>query len=333
MRELLIPGEIFRPKFPWGPGSDGGYWLNPGIAKIWGKTIIVYRLNRMPSVLVLSVLGDDLEVVESRHLFELSANGVIPEDPRLFVDGDRLGVFFVGIYDNPSCAMYRAEIDSTYQVMSKKRMAYNDGSPERMFIRAYTGVVQQKNWVPFFHDGKLLSIYDHAPFTIITHDGSEAALHHAGPNLRWRYGAIRGGAPPVKRDGLWYSFFHSSTEHRAKDGRPVKVYYVGCYSFDDNFEIKAMTPEPIMAGHPDCYSDPWAFNCHLSAVFPCGVLSDDAGWLLSYGYLDAHVRFARIRHDDILSRMQPVKPVVDVTSYRDSVAYGKSEVFHAGNDL
>jgi hypothetical protein len=74
MNELKIPGRILQPRCPWGVGH---HWLNAGIARAWGKRVIMYRVNRMPSLLAVSVLDEHWVRNEAWFDdFEVTAGGV-----------------------------------------------------------------------------------------------------------------------------------------------------------------------------------------------------------------------------------------------------------------
>ena len=48
-----------------------------------------------------------------------------------------------------------------------------------------------------------------------------------------------------------------------------------------------MTPEPVLSGNPQQYTEPWNPGGRISACFPCGALVRGDSWLVSYGWLDS----------------------------------------------
>jgi predicted GH43/DUF377 family glycosyl hydrolase len=311
MTELKIPGIIHRPRMPW-QGPAPTYCFNPGLAEVWGKLIIVYRVNRQPSGLWASELDDRYQPTRTIFLPELSQGNIIAEDPRLVrLDNGNLGVWYVGIHHdtNPACSMTYAELGPDYRMVCQRRLRFEQLNPYEAFRKYLTGIVQEKNWIPFRQDDRWLAVYRHEPFTVIekTHAGIRQV--HVGNSVRWGYGAIRGGAPPVRMGDYWYAWFHSSRDEPAADGgAAVKVYYVGCYAFDDAFCVQAITPEPIMAGSAHAYTYPWIGCGRISACFPCGAIVRGDRFLISYGWLDSENRLAEVSVADVEDRMVRFPP-------------------------
>ena len=182
--ELLLAGRVHKLPCPLGAGADGGYWLNPALVEAWGKTWLLPRCNRMPSFLGIAELEtrnpeipkspNPFHVGPLRPLFRLS-EGCIAEDPRavLHPDGRRIIVYYVGIdaASNPNCSMFRGLLQpgrDSIEVLEQRRLRFDDPwESHRAVLRAF-GVHQQKNWTPFFQDGRELCIYAHC------------AAHHPG---------------------------------------------------------------------------------------------------------------------------------------------------------
>jgi len=300
--ELRIPGSIIRPEV-----SLKGYCFNPGMAECWGKTVIAYRFNRRPSTLYISELDDKLRYTEKTvHLKELNGVGIAAtEDPRIFFLGDKIGLWYVelqDIYGNTTYVCY-AELDKNYRVLSKHKLTYEKDKHIRC----------QKNWAPFKLDGQWLCIYNHNPFTILKKVNDKVELfYESSSSITWDYGQIRGGTPPIKIDNLWYSFFHSSldfNDDKDPGGKGIRIYYVGCYTFDDRLNIKSMTPKPLISGSKEIYSIPWVRSINesgvkISACFPLGVLARGSKLLISYGWLDAEIRIAAIEISHIKSQLK-----------------------------
>ena len=147
----------------------------------------------------------------------------------------------------------------------------------------------EKNWAPFLIGNKLYAIYRHTPsFVVIKFNGTLWSTVYNVDAMsmfkHWQFGEIRGGTPPVWHNNEFYSFFHSSMHYTPKQ-RGIRQYYVGCYTFDQNFKILRLTHRPIMFGLP---------GRRIDCVFPCGAICKDNKWYISYGYQDAEVRVAVI---------------------------------------
>ena len=309
MNELKMPGRVIQPRNPWGGGH---YWLNAAIVEAWGKTLLISRVGRVPAMLCVHELDADLNPVLTRHLFGCSSSNIIAEDPRAVYNPatDRVEIWYVGIHRDtyPSCRIYRAEMDQNYRIHNRQQLIYDALGPFEAVRAALGDIIQEKNWMPFKgQDGEWLCIYNHEPFTVLrVSSQASCSLHHTGPRVGWEYGGIRGGAAPLRHEGLWWHFFHSSQYEGPPDPKwPAKVYYVGCYVFDDDLCVRAITREPILAGRLDQCTCPWDPQGKISACFPCGAILRKDTFLVSYGWLDAEVRLAEIPIAALKERMTP----------------------------
>jgi predicted GH43/DUF377 family glycosyl hydrolase len=301
VNELRTPGRVVTVPCQFGPGH---YWFNPALVEQWGRTWFIPRMGRLPAMLGMCEIDERLHAGPVMHLWGCSDSNVIAEDPRAIAVGDSIRVWYVGIHAdrNPSCSMFSATIDANGTATGRRVLRHEATDTISAIKLATAKVVQQKNWVPFIVDGRQLCVYSHQPFTILEDIGNKMSSVHTGKMVAWDYGEIRGGAPPVRHDGLWWHWFHSSRVE--SDGKfDVLVYYVGVYAFDDSFQIQKITPEPVMAGSAFCYSQPWDMNGRVSAVFPCGALIRGGNWLVSYGYLDTEARIAEIPLEAVEERM------------------------------
>ena len=225
------------------------------------------------------------------------------EDPRLFTFRGRLHVSYTetqfhGDRRPYTCVMKYARLKETKAGWAIDRAYWpkygrNDGSH------------QEKNW-QFFDTGGVLSvIYEADPHTIIelASDGETVSRVSIGERglVRWPWGTIRGGTPPVRvAGGNWLTVFHSATPY------PVapfwRRYYAGAYTFEPEppYRITAISQRPILTGseadghaHDPRNIDSWK----PFVVFPSGTirLKDDR-WAVSYGVNDYMT--VVVEHDD-----------------------------------
>lgn len=125
----------------------------------------------------------------------------------------------------------------------------------------------QKNWLWFFYEGKLHLIYQSDPWKVIEFGQSwEEQKGHLSEGVKWKYGVVRGGTPPVQVGDLFYTFFHSSLPWRGRFRR----YYMGAMTFEAKppFKPVAWTQKPILTGSQN---DHWQQRKPL-VVFPCGAV-------------------------------------------------------------
>jgi predicted GH43/DUF377 family glycosyl hydrolase len=287
--ELRVPGQVTRLQ-----PTIGTHAFNGTVLPAWADRLLaIFRAHRRPSQIAICPLSPNLQPGPAQILWELSDPAWIPEDPvALFHDG-RLLVMYTAItaHSMQAAAMFLAEIGPDYRVRSKDFCHYEQARQ------------QEKNWSPFTQAGRLYCLYEHQPHTILRfdHDRIEWRLSQARETeLTWPFGESRGGAPPVWHAGRWYVFFHSSRFERRRDGRTPAVYYAGCYAADADWNILAISREPILAADPNQAHHPWGPGGDgVAAVFPRGAFVDRDDWVLSYGYLDSELRTARIATETI----------------------------------
>jgi len=277
MSELKIKGRIdcIDPRL-------GTHAFNGCVLTAWNRLLAIYRVNRRHSVLAVSELDDRFRPVYTQMLWDFSDQTLIPEDPRAIVRGDRVYVAWTGLnaVNDSAALMCHGGIDRAYNVVWKSPCWHRN-------IKT-----AEKNWVPFLRRDKLFCIYEYKPLSIMRYAGGSWFLHHAHEvNWKWKYGEVRGGAPPVWFRNRWYCFFHSSREEYGSAGK-VKVYYAGCFIMDAQYNVLAITRQPILAGHVETYSEPWSQGNRISAVFPCGAMLRGDKWIVSYGYMDSELRIA-----------------------------------------
>lgn len=163
----------------------------------------------------------------------------------------------------------------------------------------------EKNWLWFFHQDSLHLVYQANPHIVCRFSPAgvfEQEFNTENPEIKWDYGTIRGGTPPVlTADGDEYlSFFHSSLPSETKHRR----YYMGAYTFESQppFRITRMTVEPLLAGSDqDICSDTKPL-----VVFPCGSRLKDGKWLVSLGVNDLASAWIEIPHGDLEPLLVPV---------------------------
>jgi len=143
----------------------------------------------------------------------------------------------------------------------------------------------EKNWMPFFPDGKNL----HFVYTISPHDiyrlktpGQSSLAKVVDlkevPELSssdWpeKWGVPRGGTPPRLVDGEYLSFFHSSFE----DMRGVVWYIMGAYTFEPTapYRITKISRYPIL--FKGIYDTPHenTSNPKVRCIYPAGFVLDN----------------------------------------------------------
>lgn len=172
----------------------------------------------------------------------------------------------------------------------------------------FTDGKHNKNFTWFFHENKLHLIYMSDPWIVIEFGNrwDEQKTHRFDEGVKWQFGHVRGGTPPILVDGLYYTFFHSSMPWRGRFRR----YYMGCIAFESKppFMPVKWTQEPMLIGSQN---DPWQQRKPL-VVFPCGALYENDRWFVTFGINDLKCGWAEIPHEDVVKLVSP-KPIAPAT--------------------
>jgi predicted GH43/DUF377 family glycosyl hydrolase len=282
--------EVIRLANP----SPVPHWVNGGIVDAWGKRLMVYRLGRGSKTLGLSELVDN-RLTPSVELHTLQPEGGFAEDPRLLVVDDVLHCVYCATQGSARCGLRVATISKDYEIIDDLPCVMPGVKPV------------EKNWAPFACGSKLYAIYSTAPGIALRHTGEGNWEMGGAPGLwraqqLWNYGQVRGGANIVEHDGEFYHFFHS-----ARFVGAVKVYYMGCYTFDKDFQVQRLTQLPLLSGDCNDYTNPWGPTCGpVAACFPCGCIREKDHWLISYGWMDVETRLVKIGFEELDRCLNPV---------------------------
>lgn len=224
------------------------------------------------------------------------------EDARAFYHKGRLYISFCNFVWTSSgwTGAHQAvvEVDSGWGQVRRFDPVYGNNGPA---IGTNTG--HEKNWVYFSQGDKLKMVYQSSPMTVVelSDDFVKTDVVIKDNKLKWPYGVIRGGTPPVLIDDLYWTFFHSSI---VIDKPYYRRYYMGAFAFDpQTYEIVKITPKPLLAGSSH---DKWNQGKPL-VVFPCGSVFDRGEWIISMGVNDLSSAIIRIPHNDLLPLAKNVK--------------------------
>ena len=168
-----------------------------------------------------------------------------------------------------------------------------------------TGFKKEKNWVFFEHKDELYFVYAMDPDHVVCKiEGSKVVKEYKTDGAKWHWGHQRGGTPPVDLGyGRMMCIFHSSifTEEPPHFVR----YYAAAYTFENKppFKVLQISQQPILAGSEEDGHriDPrWTEGWKPYVVFPCGLIADKKGWLISLGINDWQSAIARISESELM---------------------------------
>lgn len=161
----------------------------------------------------------------------------------------------------------------------------------------------EKNWLWFFHGGRLYMVYRAEPHTVVQFDQNVKAIaeHKTEWQSGWEWGEIRGGtSPTLAGDGLYWTFFHSSKPWRGGKRR----YVMGAYAFEPKppFKVVAITVKPLLIGST---YDRWHKD-KPPCVFSRGATYRGDRWTISGGVNDFDSFICHLPHSDLLGLVRSV---------------------------
>lgn len=281
------------------PYERGVRHFNPSIVNFDGRLVLCSRRSYGEpkpigqNTLVLWSLTPEYQPFEQQPLrFIKTHSGEQWEDPRLMQFGKALYV---------SLTNFKVQDYKAHQLLARvafpyceaAHVCYGNNAPAMT-----SNMGNEKNWTWFEHKNGWHFVYHPWPHHVVrTTFGEPGASYVSGDfDCPWSYGEMRGGSPPVFHDGLYWSFFHSST--LAPEVQKGKRYHMGAYAFDPEqpFNIRMMTLEPLLSGS-------MADGGLLPCIFPGGAVLRDGKWLVVFGVNDWRSGFIEIPHDDMVGRM------------------------------
>ncbi len=213
------------------------------------------------------------------------------EDARVFAhDGRNWLAFTEGFYDRKPFLAFQqlARLGPDWQPELKITIPFGGNGGRR----------SEKNWQFFSHEGKLHFVYSIVPHIVVELDAAFKPVkeYRSDIPLNWPWGdVLRGGTPPIRHQGVYITFFHSHTEHRAADRR----YAMGAYVFDSKppFGIRAISGALLRASDQDkVIPNPSVPDWNPLVVFPVGAWQDDGGFNVSIGVNDSFDAIARFQN-------------------------------------
>lgn len=234
------------------------------------------------------------------------------EDPRAYYHEGRTFISACNFIRNGKGCTFPhqviCEVNDNWELVKRHDPVYGHNGKDQS-----SNALHEKNWVWFFHEGKMALCYSPDPHEVAILDKDFkywtdlSTPDNTGTCRRywtlfedftvWQYGQMRGGTPPILHNGEYWTFFHSSTDI------PVyrRQYHMGAYAFEAKppFRITKITIEPLLSGSRFDRISTGKVQC----VFPCGSLIDGDDFLVSFGLNDIECGWIKIPISELADQM------------------------------
>lgn len=304
-----------RLQFDQFPGA-----YNPSLIQVEDGFLMTFRYSTEPlstedatSYIGIVHLSSDLQPISEPQLLETrnEYSKTMPqsEDARIFSYLNRLFLVYNDSLElNCPNAWERRDmfVSEIYRFGSE----YILSQPLKLcYVEGYQYQYWQKNWVPFDWDNRLYFSYSLSPHRVLStdlRDGSCFLFQETSPQIKWDYGKLRGGTPPIVVDGEYLAFFHSSIpiETNASIGWIMWHYFMGAYTFQKEppFQITKYTPEPLLTKG---FYTPSEYEKRV--IFPGGLVIVGSTIYMAYGKDDQEIWIATMDLNELKKRLVPVQ--------------------------
>jgi len=287
---LLNPSLLAKP--------DGGYlfaYRRDSLDPVFTDERRVYRLNALQywgwKQVVVTEMNADFTLTgrELRH-FE-------GEDPRLFRAMNRTWCAYA---THPrSWRWWLMEVSMAHHFERMGEPFLPDFGTNRYVIGG-----PEKNWT-WIDNPALQSfdcIYSFQPFRVLRFDETGRRINDAtwATAPSWRFGPIRGGSPSIllptgERLAIFHGFLAA--------GRYNRTYFAGAVLHEPDWPYRPIKvfQRPLLAGRRRFKRWPW-LDCicpRTRVVYPCGVVAEPEGLLVSYGVDDCACAIAKFTYDEL----------------------------------
>lgn len=307
--------------------------FNCSIVEAYGKVFLLYRFEKpygdYNTSIAISELDHNFYPIQgtSKVIDPVRWGGKVRtyDDPRAFVhNGDLYFMYCSGMLvpieggfrwgSHLALARYGREemINGQWLPDYAKNLNISNGKGKQL--------LQEKNWTPFCHKGKIRFAYTINPLKIIEMDlGSTMSVLPCKEvsttqftDKFWvpKHGEFLGGGTPLHPVGEEYvGFFHSYKDD--KSGKPnCRTYNFGFFAIskEEPHRVTRMSKVPIMTAKLDEKRDlrgpsPWKPNC----VYPCGWIERNGKVYVSAGWQDCRCELIELTWAEIEKNVIEVK--------------------------
>jgi predicted GH43/DUF377 family glycosyl hydrolase len=292
--------------------------FNPSIIQFGDGFLLTFRYVPDPfdfpwlSYIGIVLLNNDFDLISEPELLNTrnsySKTDSQSEDARIFTHRGRIFVTYNDNIDN-----YHADSNEKREIFIAELLYDIDhfylSKPLKLLHEAYSFRLQEKNWMPFEWDKKLLFIYTIDPHAVLFtnfYNGACYTYHETSSMIDWAFGPLRGGTPPLLVDGEYLSFFHSPkmVSSNSSWDLPLWHYFMGAYTFsaEPPFHLKKISPMPIVSD--DFYTQS---NAEKRVIFPGGCVILDSKIYVAYGKDDCEIWIATLDKKALMDSLVSVQ--------------------------
>jgi predicted GH43/DUF377 family glycosyl hydrolase len=273
------------------PGS-----YNPSIIRHRGKLVMAYRFHETTAKTKLGIaeLDENFTVVRNETLNLDEDEGLSLEDAKLFEFKGELWMNFV-VSNWPNFPASQVKCVKLY-----KPDHWRCSDKDLYWLPCRQ--TMEKNHCPLVHDEVLNIVYRHnwqmddGVWQVVFTPSDKREMKT--PGMRWPYGEIRGGTPPLPYQDRLISFFHSRLNNEMP---PVgHRYYMGALLMKSGkeFEMLAVSKRPILRGS-EIGGDTSRFHFKPNVVIPYGAIEHEGGWLVSVGVNDSQCLLMKVKPENL----------------------------------
>jgi pyruvyltransferase len=299
------------------PGFPNAF--NPSIVKWRGSYLLSFRIYDHGSTngIGLVFLDKDFNLASEpkvlNFLQEDPSSRKKRQDPRLICIGDDLLIAYNNILN------YIGNREIRRMLIAKVTYDGNEFFAERLeHLTEYEGkndLRPEKNWAPFDYHGELLIAYSQQPHKIfrpIWGTGACETVGNTKGDIKWDWGALRGGTPALLIDGEYLAFFHSSKNIASihSKGKVMQHYVMGAYTYsaEPPFAITKISKHPIV-GKNFYYGAEYKTWKPVRVVFPGGFVHENNYFWVAYGRQDHEIWVAKLDKKMLLNSLEPVTTI------------------------
>ncbi len=293
--------------------------FNPGILRDGSQWILAYRVVGMDGLRRIGVcrlddafhivpgslvpLSDQVRFASGRD-YRLQARTWFA-DPRLYRLQGRLFVYWNSGWHEPQNHQFLQELEAT----TLKPI----GHAREMILRGERQPLE-KNWTLFEQVG-LHAVYSATPHRVLTFSlaGEDGILFEDFATTAWgndtyaaAHGTLRGGAPPQRYEGRYWSFCHSVA---GRDGDYCYAAAVYRFAAEPPFAPTDAPADALPLLKPGEFSRCYPkLNPAVGQVaYPCGAAHDSGRWIVSFGINDERCAIALLSNDEVAGGVRPLE--------------------------